>query len=82
LSNLSELIDTIGFICFYESQENIFDTLKNCFYRNEQNDLIKWKIVRAMSAFPESDSFLREQLQLSNESLKLEIERSLSLIKK
>jgi hypothetical protein len=79
VSKLSELIDTIGFICFYEYQENIFETLKDCFYRNEQNDLIKWKIFRAMSAFPESVLLLKEQL-LTNAHLKFEIERSLALI--
>lgn len=79
---LSEAIDTIGFICFYEPQINVFRLLKKCFDSNADNDLIKWKIFRAMSAFPESETFLREQLQLNNESFKLEIERSLSLVRK
>lgn len=78
---LSEAIDTIGFICFYEYQNNVFEFLIKCFDSNVDNNLIKWKIFRAMSAFPESESFLREQLQLNNEPLKLEIERSLLLIK-
>ena len=82
LIKLSEAIDTIGFICFYEHQINVFGLLIKCFDSNVDNNLIKWKIFRAMSAFPESESFLREQLQLTNEPLKLEIERSLSLIKK
>jgi len=80
--SLSEAIDTIGFICFYEPQNNVFELLKKCFDNNIDNDLIKWKLFRAMSAFPESESFLKEQLQLSNDELKLEIERSLSLINK
>lgn len=82
LIRLSEAIDTIGFIYFYNPQINGFGLLKKCFDSNVYNNLIKWKIFRAMSAFPESESFLREQLKLSNEPLKLEIERSLSLIKK
>jgi len=82
LIKLSEAIDTIGFICFYEPQINVFGFLIKCFDSHVDNNLIKWKIFRAMSAFPESESFLRRQLQLINEPLQLEIERSLSLIKK
>jgi hypothetical protein len=83
LTILSEAIDAIGFICFYEHQDNIFGLLKKCYYRNQDNDLIKWKIFRAMSAFPESFSFLKEQqMKISNEYLLIEIRRSLMLIKK
>ena len=78
LCKLSELIDVIGFICFYEHQPKLLEPLKECFYRNEEHDLIKWKIFRAMSAFPESISFLKEQ-QEDSTRLKSEIERSLSL---
>jgi HEAT repeat protein len=82
LIQLSEAIDAIGFICFYDYQTNVFGLLKDCFYRNNTHDLIKWKILRAMGAFPESESFLKEQLELSPACLKAEIERSLSLIVK
>ncbi len=82
LKKLSETIDTIGYICFYEYQVNVFGILKECFNHNVDNDLIKWKIFRAMSAFPESESFLREQQHLHNGQLKREIDRSLLLIKK
>lgn len=81
ITQLSEVIDAIGFICFYEYQSEIFEQLKNCFYRYSENDLIKWKIIRAMSAFSESESFLNEQKQqLGNKNMEPEIERSLSLI--
>lgn len=82
LIQLSEAIDVIGFICFYDYQPNVVGYLEDCFYRNSSHDLIKWKILRAMSAFPESELFLKEQLELGLASLKLEIERSLSLIAK
>jgi hypothetical protein len=82
LSILSEAIDAIGFICFYKPQSNLFLLLKKCFYRNQDSDLIKWKIFRAMSAFSESVSFLKEQQKkTSNEYLLIEIRRSLLLIK-
>ena len=82
ISQLSETIDTIGFICFYNYQTNVFDLLKKCFSSNENNDLIKWKLIRAMSAFPESKTFLKQQQQLNNEHLNLEIERSIMLMEK
>jgi hypothetical protein len=78
-SLLSELIDVIGFICFYEPQPNLFGELKDCFYRNEQDELIKWKLFRAMSALPDSRLFLEGQKE-DNARLKCEIERSLSLL--
>jgi len=80
LTQLSELIDAIGFICFYEPQKNIYKLLKDCYCSNSENKIIKWKIIRAMSAFPESELFLKEQQSLTSEVFNLEIERSLSLI--
>lgn len=82
LLKLSEALDTIGFICFYDYQPEVFQLLRDCFYRNGNNNLIKWKIIRAMRACPESVSFLHEQLLTGESQLKVEIERSLSLIKK
>ncbi|MGB0862148.1 MAG: hypothetical protein ACPG19_04740 [Saprospiraceae bacterium] len=80
---LSELIDTIGYIKFYNSVENILEHLLSCYFSNQQNDLIKWKIIRAMSGIFESESFLkREYLKSKNNILKREIERSLRLIEK
>lgn len=80
LKKLSEVIDAIGFICFYNQQNGIFDLLKKCYYRNEKHDLIKWKLIRAMSAFSESEKFLKQIFDSSNDRLKLEIKRSLKLL--
>ena len=82
LNDLSEVIDTIGFICFYDYQPFLFGLLIACFERNSHIELIKWKIFRSMSACPESVSFLNEQKLVSSDSLKLEIDRSLSIIVK
>lgn len=82
-NQLSEAIDAIGFICFYEYKPEIYTKLRTCYLKNSKNDLIRWKIIRAMSGFSESKSFLQEQKQkLRDERLIKEIERSLSLIKK
>jgi hypothetical protein len=83
LCKLSEAIDAIGFICFYEKQPEIFIQLKECFHRNLENDLIKWKLFRAMSAFPESETILKEQQgKINNKFLTGEISRSLRLIQR
>lgn len=80
---LSEGIDAIGHICFHAHQPNIFEPLKSCFVRNSTNDLIKWKIIRAVSAFPESLDFLKEELaDCFNPRIAREIERSSRLIRK
>ena len=80
---LSELIDTIGYINFYSKVKGIFESLIFCYVLNENNDLIKWKIIRAMSGISESESFLDEQYSKTNNNrIKKEIDRSLRLIKK
>ncbi|OQW98570.1 MAG: hypothetical protein BWK74_04305 [Desulfobacteraceae bacterium A6] len=83
IKQLSEAIDAVGFICFYDCKPEIYAKLRNCYSKNSQNNLIRWKIIRAMSGFPESEPFLLEQKQIiRHERLQKEIERSLLLIKK
>ena len=80
---ISEAIDAIGFICYYNYQDQYFEHLKKCYNKHHDNELIKWKIFRAMSAFPESQFFLNEQLQIPDNLIHAtEIQRSIYLIKK
>lgn len=82
-SQLSEAIDAIGFICFYDYNPDTYEQLLNYYHKNTENGLIQWKIIRAMSAFPESENFLAlEKQSQKNERLKKEIERSIAVIKK
>lgn len=82
-NQLSEAIDAIGFICFYDCKPEIYVKLRDCYSKNNHDDLIRWKIIRAMSGFSESEPFLLEQkLIIHNDRLQKEIERSLLLIKK
>lgn len=79
---LSEAIDAIGFICFYDCKHDIYRKLQNCFFKNSQSELIRWKIIRAMSGFSESEHFLLDQKQkIHHDRIQKEIERSLLLIK-
>jgi hypothetical protein len=81
LNMLSEAVDAIGYICFYKNNKNIYIALEECLNRVNINNLIRWKIFRAMSAFPESKFFLCQQKLITrNEYFKMEIERSLKLI--
>ena len=78
---LSEAIDAVGFICFYKYKQKMYGKLQNCYSKNCQNHLIVWKIIRAMSGFPESEDFLRGQkLKIHHDRIQKEIERSLLLI--
>jgi hypothetical protein len=80
---LSELIDTIGHINFNINVKNIYEPLKSCYKRNETDELIKWKIVRAFSGIQESEEFLNQLTsENKNQRLNKEILRSLRLIKK
>lgn len=79
---VSEAVDAVGFICFYNYQAEVYDKLVECFQNNIANDLIKWKIFRAMSAFPESMELLLEQQLMHAGELLGELERSLRIIGK
>ncbi|MDR2009706.1 MAG: hypothetical protein LBQ22_04415 [Bacteroidales bacterium] len=79
---LSEAIDALGHICFYNKNFNIFPELRKCFDDNINNGLICWKLIRAMSGIPESSEFLKELSENSdiNALLKPEIKRSLGFM--
>lgn len=80
---LSELIDAIGYICFYNYSKEVYPVLIELFAKFEGNNLIKWKIYRAMSGIPESLLFLEKQYKIEEKmALKIEIERSVRIINK
>jgi HEAT repeat protein len=82
-TKISEAIDAIGFISFYEKDGRCFQNLLRCYENNKSNDLITWKIARAMSAFPSSYEFLNQLYQsTTNPGIRLEIKRSLQLMDK
>ena len=80
-----ELIDGIGYICFYEeASNNEYEQLKKCYIKNFEDKIIRWKIIRAFSAFntDENIKFLNEQLENETEKeIEEEINRSLEIIK-
>ncbi|MGL1893056.1 MAG: HEAT repeat domain-containing protein [Spirochaetaceae bacterium] len=56
-----EVIDSIGHISFYSKDRTSFNLLINSLYNNN-DPLIKWKLIRALSAFPGSKT---EQILLN-----------------
>ncbi len=82
MNQISEAVDAIGYVCYYSYNSEFFVKLKDCYLKNNGSDLIRWKIIRAMSGFPESLTFLGEEYQkIQNDKFKKEIKRSLLLIK-
>jgi hypothetical protein len=81
IQQINEAIDVIGFICFYNYTPNIYCSLIE-YYNITTDNFIKWKILRAMSAFPESELFLETQKrQIENKWMLQEIDRSLSSLR-
>lgn len=79
-TKINEAIDAIGYICYYEKEHEYFNILKEFYQKNRNDELLVWKIMRAMSAFPQSRDFLiSEKKLILNPRIKKEIERSLGL---
>ena len=48
---ISEAIDAIGYICFYNKpcEKIIIQQLENCYKKYSNNELVRWKIMQAIS---------------------------------
>jgi hypothetical protein len=78
-----EAIDVVGHICFYNNNNYNHLKLINIIETNPDNDLLRWKVIRALSAFCSSTNFLENQLSYTNNKYIIrEIKRSIDLIKK
>ncbi|MBB5177462.1 hypothetical protein [Melissococcus plutonius] len=81
---LSERIDAIGYIVFYDSTINrkrIYQNIIKTMEKHQKNNLITWKFLTCLSAFPQSIDILEDYCYHSKlKILQLEAERSLNLI--
>jgi len=78
-----EAIDAIGYISFYCENKISFEILEKSLQKYSDDEIIKWKITRALSAFPgkKSETILLDILETSKKpELKWEAVRSLGLI--
>ena len=80
---ISEAIDAIGFICYKNPHPEYLGELLKCYRKHFNIELIRWKLIRAMSAFQASDLFLEEQFLIeTHPAIKQEIKRSLGILRK
>lgn len=83
---IREVIDAIGFICFYNriySTTQIVDVLILCLKENYNDDIIRWKLVRAFESFNDNKviKILMDIEQNDSQPIKKnEAKRSLSII--
>lgn len=79
-----EAIDAIGFISFYEHNEESFDDLVDLFKEYKSDNLIIWKLIRALQAFPNEKSveILNNYAKSDVIQHKWESERSLEQIRR
>lgn len=84
-----EAIDAVGFISFYSENKTSFETLSKTLQKYHYNEVIRWKITRALSAFPckKSEMILLNILKIDTVNgisekpeIKWEAIRSLGLI--
>lgn len=85
LSQFQEGIDAFGFFCFYHPEvitQDMYKYVCNCFKYYKDYEIIIWKLVICLSAFPMSYHYL-ESLKHTQKhpTILQEIERSLQIIK-
>lgn len=80
VKRVSEAIDAIGFINFYETVPECYEHILTCYRLHKKHELIRWKCIRAMSGCAEAEDFLLELQKVETHPImKFEIERSLRL---
>lgn len=59
---IREAIDAIGHICFNHHTDQLLEHLIRCLEKNHEDTIIRWKIVRALSAFhnPQATDLLKK----------------------
>ena len=83
ITAMNEAIDAIGFICFYHQEPSVFPVLLECYHKNRNMPLTRWKMIRAMGSFPDSLAFLNNQYDTEEHpGIKQEIIRSIRMIRK
>ncbi len=81
---IREVIDAIGFICFYDYTDYPLNELITCLNEKINDDIIRWKVVRALGSFNGQsviDILTNVKKNDGQERIREEAERSLSMIK-
>lgn len=78
---MREFIDVVGHLSFQHNNTDAYQYIMKWFWQYEDDDVIRWKIYRACSAFKQSEKFLAERkAKETNDMIISEIERSLSAV--
>jgi HEAT repeat protein len=78
--SLSEAIDTIGFISYYSKNHHAFKTVKKLINQYKDDEVILWKLIRALQAFPNQESIGILEFYKENHAHKaIRIEAELSI---
>ena len=80
ITQLSEGIDAIGYVSYYQKNTAAKNYILKLIDQYKTNDLILWKLIRALQAFPCAEVIERLQMiakQIKVKPLKWEAERSL-----
>lgn len=80
-----EAIDVLGHVSFYTKNKKALSLLLKLYKENKNDNIMRWKLIRAFSAFDDDKTkiILKDILKNSKiQALKLEAERSLRLINK
>lgn len=86
LTETRELIDGIGFLCFYNkitNEEKVYEKLINHYENHYEDTLTRWKITQALSAFKTTKAIKKLQTISNYETeplIKNEALRSLNII--
>jgi hypothetical protein len=85
---IREVIDAIGFICFYHkihSDSQIIDALILCLKDNHNDDITRWKLVRSFESFNDINvinTLMSIEQNDSQPIIRNEAKRSLRVINK
>ena len=80
---MREAVDVLGHISFYSDDKRALPFLINCYADNSGDKVLRWKLIRALSAFENEESLLLLNTIVSDSRIDAfvwEAERSLRLI--
>lgn len=80
-----EGVDALGFLCFYNPSiinDQIFTFIKECIIKYQNDNLMTFKLITCLSAFPQSYTYLNDlKTKIHNPILINEINRSMHILK-
>jgi len=81
-TQILEAIDAVGFISYYHKNSDCFDDIGLLFDKYRDDQLMLWKLLRSLQAFPNDDAIkiLKHYINSDVKQLQWEAERSMRLL--